>query len=203
MSRGDTLDLEEVRRRVPTIRLIEDAEVREATARLTARAPSYFWEVPASTSGFHHPLCRGERGLWVHTLMLSTVIERLADSYVELGRLDRADVDLAHSAAILHDQRKNGDPEDPSETSVSDHDMRMADVIQLSEFPAGRERHAVAHAVDSHMGPWYDGGQPDDALSMLVHTADMVASTASITPAVHGPLPEEIADLGVEEVDLR
>lgn len=198
-SSADALDVEEVRRRVPTLRLIEDSELRRETARVTARAPSYFWEAPASTSGFHHPLCRGERGLWVHTLMLSTVIGRLADSRVGLGDLDREEVDHAHAAAILHDQRKNGDPSNPSTSSVSDHDLRMGRVLrEEASVPE-----SVASAIESHMGPWYDGPEPSTPVERLVHTADMVASTASITPAVQGPLPEELADLDVEAVDLR
>lgn len=193
------LDLEEVTRRVPTLRLVEDADVREETARLTASAPAYFWEVPASTSGYHHPLCRGERGLWVHTLMLSTVVEELGASLVELGRLDRDDLDLAHAAAVLHDQRKNGDPTAPSTSSVSDHDLRMARVVrEESDLPE-----KVAKAVESHMGPWYDGPDPETPLEDLVHTADMVASTETVTAGVQGPLPEELDGLGLEEVDHR
>lgn len=193
------LDLEEVTRRVPTLRLVEDADVREETARLTASAPRYFWEVPASTSGYHHPLCREERGLWVHTLMLSTVVEELGASLVELGRLERDDLDLAHAAAVLHDQRKNGDPADPSTTSVSDHDLRMGRVVrEESDLPE-----SVAEAVESHMGPWYDGPDPETPLEDLVHTADMVASTETVTAGVQGPLPEELAGRGLEEVDLR
>ena len=198
MSRTE-ISVEEVTRRVPTLRLIRSEDLRRETARVTARAPSYFWTVPASTSGYHHPLCRGERGLWVHTLMLSTVVEELGESRQELGELDREDVDRAHAAAVLHDQRKNGDPSRPSETSVSDHDLRMGSVLrEESDLPD-----AVASAVESHMGPWYDGPEPSTPVERLVHTADMVSSTASITPSVQGPLPEEISHLDVEEVDLR
>ncbi len=195
----ETLDIEEVRRRVPTLRLIQDSDLREETARVTARAPTYFWRAPASTSGYHHPVCRQERGLWIHTLMLSTVIEELADSRVRLDGLDRADVDAAHAAAILHDQRKNGDPAAPSTSSVSDHDLRMGRVLrEESSLPE-----TVASAVETHMGPWYDGPEPESAVERLVHDADMVASTKAITPAVQRPLPEELARLDIEEVDLR
>jgi len=197
MTATDALEREEVLRRVPTLRLIDDPELRSETARVTARAPRYFWEVPASTSGYHHPLCRGERGLWVHTLMLSTVIDRLADSYVELDGLDAEVVDHAHAAAILHDQRKNGDPAAPASSSVSDHDLRMARVMRDAELPE-----TVANAVETHMGPWYDGPEPEAPVERLVHNADMVASTESITPAVMAPVPDELADIGVEEVRL-
>jgi len=192
--------LEEARRRLPSLRLIEDRHIRDQTAQVAAKAPRYFWMVPASTSGYHHPLCRGERGLWIHSLMVSTVVERLLDSRVGLGLLEESDRDLARSAAILHDMRKNGPPGSASTSSVSDHDLRMARVIrEESDLPE-----AVAEAVESHMGPWYDGPDPEPGLERIVHDADMVASTSTISPAVPAPVPEELADLdGLEGVDLQ
>jgi hypothetical protein len=197
MTDESRLTARETVRRLPTLRLIHDEDVRRETARVAARAPPYFWDVPASASSYHHPLCRRERGLWIHTLMLSTVVERLGASRVELGELSEYELDLAHSASLLHDMRKNGPPEDPAESSVSDHDERMARVVleesMLDEW--------VAVAVRGHMGPWYDGPEPETALARLVHDADMVASTATITPAVQGPLPEELQGIGLETVD--
>jgi len=191
------LSVRETVRRLPTLRLIHDDDVRRETARVAASAPRYFWSVPASASSYHHPLCRRERGLWAHTLMLSTVVERLVESRVGLGELSEADVDLAHAAAVLHDMRKNGPPEDPAESSVSDHEERMARVVRETSALPWR----VASAVESHMGPWYDGPEPEAPLPRLVHDADMVASTATITPAVQGPLPEELQGLGLDTVD--
>lgn len=191
------LDLDDVRRRVPTLSLIDDRTIREETARLTADAPDYFWRVPASVSDYHHPICREERGLWVHTLMLSTVIDRLADSYVGQGKLEEADVDLAHAAAILHDQRKNGSPENPQNSATRDHELRMADVAYDSDLPD-----RVGDAIESHMGPWYDGPAPASPLADLVHTADMIASTETITPAVAAPIPEELSQFDLQAADL-
>ena len=42
--------LEEARRRLPSIRLIEDQQIRDQTAQVASRAPDYFWSVPASSS---------------------------------------------------------------------------------------------------------------------------------------------------------
>lgn len=192
---GEPLRPREVVRRVPHLRQFADHDVMAAVRDLTAAAPAYFWTVPASTSGHHHPLCRGEHGLWAHTLMVATVVERLADSYVERGLIDRDAVDLARAAALLHDQRKNGPPDDPAPASVSDHDLRMAAVVRESPLDD-----RVADAVGSHMGPWYDGPAPETTLADLVHAADMVASTATITPKVYGPVPAELAAVGVEGV---
>lgn len=198
-STATEISVEDARRRMPSLRLIDDDGVREETTRLTADAPAYFWKVPASRRGYHNPLCREETGLWVHTLMLSTVVEELGESRRELGEVTEEDLDHAHAAAVLHDQRKHGEPGDPSETSTSDHDLHMAEVIrEESDLPE-----AVASAVETHMGPWYDGPEPTTPVERLVHDADMVASNASITAKVPGPIPEEFAHLDVEEVDLR
>lgn len=191
----DVLERQEVVRRLPAIHLIEDQDIRDETARLSARAPHYFWEVPASTSGFHHPACRKRRGLWAHTLMVCTAVERLADSFeARFG----VDPDLARSAAILHDQRKNGSPDNPSKKSVQDHDLRMGRVVrEESELPD-----IVAAAVDEHMGAWYDGPEPASPLSEMVHSADMLASTSNATLAIPGPIPNELEFLELEEADL-
>lgn len=189
------LQADEVTRRLPALNNIEDPEIRACTAALSADAPEYFWSVPASVSEYHHPDCRGDHGLWAHTLMVVTAVERLAPSFAEQARIRWNDIDKARSAAILHDQRKNGDPKDPEDSSVSDHDLRMASVVR----PVLGDD--IADAIASHMGPWYDGPAPETGLEQLVHAADMIASTATITAAVPGPIPEELEDLGVKEVD--
>lgn len=185
----------EAKRRLPAITRIVDEDLRAGVLQLTTEAPEYFWTVPASTSGFHHPLCRKEHGLWAHTLMVFTAVERLADSYE--ARFD-VEPDHARAAALIHDMRKNGAPEDPSDSSVSDHDLRMADVVQdHGTFPD-----EVEDAVAEHMGAWYDGPEPSSPLAELVHNADMLASTANATVAVPGPVPKELDALGVDEASL-
>jgi len=77
------LPADEVTRRLPAVSEIRDRRIRSEVIELSQRAPAYFWWVPASTSGYHHPLCRGEHGLWAHSLMVVTAIDRLWDSYVE------------------------------------------------------------------------------------------------------------------------
>lgn len=197
----DALATDEVIRRVPTLNLIDDDRIRAVTARLTAEAPDYFWEVPASSSNYHHPACRKEGGLWAHTLMLSTVIERHADSRVALGRIAEHEVDYAHAAAILHDQRKRGRADNPQDGATADHDMAMAKVVIDSPLPD-----EIANAVAAHMGPeqfGYAGPEPETGLERFVHDVDMAASAFSITPGIQGTIPDELAHLDLQEVDLR
>lgn len=188
----------EMERRLPVWGLIEDNQVRDATFRISMEAPDYFWEAPASTSDYHNPICRHEHGLWAHTLMTVTAVHRLVDSYEAMYDVDP---DLAYAAAILHDQRKNGDPENPADSALSDHDLYMAQVIRGHE-ESEHLPDAVVDAVAEHMGPWYDGPEPSSRLSELVHNADMMASTANATLGVPGPVPDELRKIGCTEAQL-
>ena len=182
----------EAERRMPSLALIEDDAIREETRKLTMFAPAYFWERPGSTAGYHNA---HEHGLWAHTLKLSTVIERLADSYTERGLLRSDDVDRAHAAAILHDMRKAG--VDGEETQ-SDHDWWMGGVVR-QESELGE---TVARAIEEHMGPWNDGPEPSSTLAELVHVADMVASDDNVDIALPAPVPEELEVHGYDGVEL-
>lgn len=196
MSKTQTLGLDEAYRRLPALHLIQDEVVREETVRLSAEAPKYFWTVPAArpSSDYHHPLCRQQHGLWAHSLMLVAPISRLSETYLEQNNMDAIEREYALSAAILHDQRKYGDPDDKTENAASDHDLQMAAVIEEeSDLPQ-----PVADAVSSHMGAWYDGPAPSTPLQHLVHDADMLASTAVLDAHVPEPVPEELAGIGVQ-----
>jgi hypothetical protein len=183
----------ETRRRMPSLALIDDDDIRAETRRLTQYAPAYFWTRPGSTAGYHNA---HEHGLWAHTLKLSTVIERLADSFAERGLLRAPlDVDRAHAIAVLHDQRKAG--EDGDETQ-SDHDWWMGGVVR-QESELGE---AVARGIEEHMGAWGDGPDPSSTLAELVHVADMVASDDNVEIALPAPVPEELREAGYEGVEL-
>lgn len=193
-----TLREDEVYRRLPALNRIEDDDIRAETARLSASAPAYFWVVPAASHDYHNPLCRKTHGLWAHSLMVAQAVEDLLWTYVERDFIDEADADLARSAAILHDQRKNGPHDDPGSSSTSDHDLTMAEVIATeSSLPS-----EVEHAVATHMGPAdnYDGPAPEaGTLNDLVHMADYAASRRNWEVAAPGDVPAELVDLGVRE----
>jgi 23S rRNA maturation-related 3'-5' exoribonuclease YhaM len=187
------LDREEVKRRLPHIDKILDPEIEREVIDVTASSPKYFWEVPASTSGYHHPLCRGKHGLWVHTLMVATVVERLKDTYTEQDLIPGNKIDEVRAAALLHDQRKNGPAHRPKNTSTSNHNEFMGDVIRVESELSDN----VARMVDTHMGEWYDGPSPRNHSEQLLHTADMIASDENIEIDIMKPIPEELKKLGV------
>lgn len=187
----------EVLRRMPHIKKINDPEIQDEVIELTSESPEYFWKVPASTSGYHHRICRKTHGLWAHTLMGATALERLMDSRCEMGLISEDEKDLARAAVILHDQRKNGNPMAPSNSSTSDHDLRMSRVVKTeSDLP-----YEVSAAIKTHMGAWYDGPEPKTELQRVVHDADMIASTNDITAKIYGSVPDELAEIGVKSVN--
>jgi len=130
----------EVERRLPTLQLINDDDLREDVRAISRFAPAYFWTRPGSTAGYHNS---HEHGLWAHTLKLSTVIARLKDSLVQRERLFVDDIDRAHAAAILHDQRKAGGPGPPHDTR-DDHDRLMARTVRQGLSDSGQVADAVA-----------------------------------------------------------
>jgi len=183
----------EVRRRTPALRYISDKKIEAEVIHLTKFAPPYFWTRKGATSGYHNA---HRHGLWAHTLKLAPVIERLADSWVEQGHIREDDRDLAHAAAILHDQLKAGENGGDTE---SDHDLLMGERIRThSDLPR-----SVARAVESHMGSWYEGPAPlPGSLEDLVHTADMLASTDALPIPIPKPVPDELEPY-VKGVDVK
>jgi hypothetical protein len=182
----DGIAYDEVTRRVPTLRLIDDDFIQNSVIMLTMNAPAYFWKRPGSYNEYHNA---SEHGLWHHTLKLSTAIEVLKDSYLEANQIREADVDKLHAAAILHDQWKNG--EDPnSMNTASNHPAVMGKIIRdYSELDI-----VIARMVEEHMGPWGDD-EPTSPGSQLLHEADVWASTDRTPLPVYGPVPSELDDI--------
>lgn len=186
---------------LPPVTLIDDQDVHDEVVQLAlARTPDYFWTAPAASSYQHHnPYCCGERGLWIHTLMVATAYERLVDTYVEQGRITEYEADLGRAAVLLHDLRKYGAVHEDGERAAKNHDLQAAQLVREDSGLDSR----VADAIASHMGPWYEGPEPETALEHLVHQADMMASTKNATFGVLRK-PDEIQQLypSLPEADL-
>lgn len=188
MAEATTLSVEEVRRRLPEVGLVEQEPIRDAVIdALATGTPDYFWEAPATTSNkFHNPYCRGRHGLWIHVKMVATVYERLSVTYQNQDLIDAAERDFGRAAVLLHDIRKYGDIHSPGKRADKDHDLQAAAFIR--EETALPE--PVADAVAAHMGPWYEGPAPETPLEQLVHLADMGGSASNSTASLLHPTDE-------------
>jgi len=188
---GEHVSDSEVYRRFPEVDCIGDDTIREKTIDAIARGvPEYFWNVPATGSGrYHNPFARDKYGLWIHVKMVFAAYERFVDSFVQMGLIDEAEADMGRSAVLLHDMLKYGTEYSDGDGTASNHD-NLAGVWleQHTELPQ-----PVIRCVKCHNGDWYDGPTPEyrtEPLAILVHMADMAASTSDGTWGVYEPADE-------------
>lgn len=171
--------------KLPEVELIDDDEIRnEVIICIDEQDKDYFWEAPATTSDdYHNPYCRHEYGLWIHTKMVCSAYERFVDSYVEQELITEREADIGRAACILHDFRKYGQWWSDGKSATYDHGPYMADLLrERTELPS-----KAADAIASHMGPWYEGPEPQTPLEQLVHQADMSGSAANGTYGIYKP----------------
>lgn len=201
----------EVAERLPEIESIEGRVQYEVARIFVDEVPDYFWI--ARASGSHHPPDeRGLGGVWLHTKRVYTAYRMLEPTYRAMSAIDAYEANCARAAVLLHDafkygrypeERENGDdPEQDNHTyadgvlshlpehTCTDHDVTMAEFIR-TETSLPEE---TARCVEAHGGSadWYshDGPSPSNDLEMLVHTADMLASSKHHRLPVWDPTEE-------------
>lgn len=165
---------------------IQNNDLREFVLKFFEQVvPDYFWTLPASSSGYHHPLIdRGEGGLVNHTRMVCLVAEQL----IELHENLRDDFDDILVALLIHDTFKYGLPELQSDHTVHEHPLIAAD--QFIKFAASEkpnipdgQLNRIADAVKAHSGKWTTSRysdvelpEPCTELERFVHECDYIAS---------------------------
>lgn len=150
-------------------------------------APSYFWEMPASSTGKYHPAYTlGAGGLVRHT----KAAVRIADALLRLEMYAplAARKDEIIAALILHDSVKKGASGGQYTTiehplAAADHFQRIAQGLKYKgdiEFICG--------LIRAHMGQWnkdFDGNdvlpKPTTPHQQFVHLCDYLASRKFIT----------------------
>ncbi|MFB1064846.1 HD domain-containing protein [Natrinema sp. H-ect4] len=182
------LDREELLRRLPEIRKIEDEKLREQVIDIFLHhCPDYFWWCPASSSGNHHPPdTRGRHGLWLHSRRAFSAFEDLARTEVEMEHIDEDEVDYGRAAILLHDLFKQGLPPRDEHHTQGDHD-RVA-----SRF-SGRKTELpdeILGLIDSHNGAWNEGKTPENELELLHHRADYIVSRRDCHYEISDPCEE-------------
>lgn len=152
---------------------------------LDGSVKSYFWEIPASTTGKFHPeIDLGKGGLVRHTKMCVRVCVEL----LNLRMWSSIDNDLAVASLIIHDTQKLGD--DPNRTYTShDHPICAANSFRMwaKKYPQYEilkdKIENICDMVASHMGQWNTNKysplvlpMPQTPQQKFVHLCDFIAS---------------------------
>lgn len=155
----------------------------------------YFWTIPASTPGKHHPFVDlGTKGLVRHTKFAVWWGIQLFNMFT----LPDLMLDYIIAALLLHDIRKNGDALDEQGNRLNKdvlftHGGDLRDRILEDRYLTTSSYYKIidiiTSAIAGHMGKWTGGGyeshanfynfninEPNRIISFIVHLANYVSS---------------------------
>jgi hypothetical protein len=150
---------------------ISGKRVREATRKHLDEVPTYFWTVPASSTGKYHPdFSLGDGGLVRHSIVCTAFIIFIAE--ISYFRLSKDILDNAIAACILHDSRKLGNTDKGEDHTLTEH-PKLASIAVKKTLPL------AASMILTHMGKW-GLNVPGSINQALVSLADYLASRKAI-----------------------
>lgn len=164
------------------LNFIQDKDIKEVTEQLLSKVPTYFWTVPASSSGKYHPAYTlGEGGLVRHTKAAVKIAVELS----EMENFTQKDIDFAIAALILHDSHKQGDGKEGH--TIFSHPL-VASHFVANNAPEWYST-IVSPLIASHMGKWTTSTYEPETilpaplapLQKFVHLCDYLASRKCIT----------------------
>lgn len=171
---------------------IQDYNLRQFAAQLLANAPEYFFTIPASSSGKHHPyFAREIGGLVKHTRCVVFYAECNAESF----NFDSHTKDLAIIAALAHDIKKQGNNDAKNYTVWEHPELAYNFILEMQNtYPnliSVEDATIVANAILSHMGKWWHDEKfrkgkkqfplPTTMLDYAIQSADYMASRVELT----------------------
>ena len=165
---------------------IKDNRIRESTKFLLEKLPDYFYTMPASMSGLHHPeFSLGKGGLVRHTkVAVRIAIELFRDNVFNTFEFNEHSQDLILMALLLHDGFKQGKIE--SGHTAFDHPLIAAEFVfqNITKLSMNQlDTLQVRRLIASHMGPWNIDERGNNILPLpvrydekFVHACDYLAS---------------------------
>ena len=159
------------------VNLINDNYVKRLTIQCIEHAPSYFWEIPSSSTGKYHPIDENvPGGKYFHSQRFVRLAYDLCKDLNVSGR----DRDFVIAASIMHDFCSNGYPTNSGST-IMGHGALWLNIVRefmpKEAITAEPEIKTIAWLIEEHMGIWdIPLTEPKDKLSMIVHLSDYVAS---------------------------
>lgn len=174
------------------IRLISDNKLKNVVVSyLDECVPTYFYVVPASSTGKYHPqYALGAGGLVRHTKAAVKIAEDLLslEQYETLSECYHDDIIIA---LIIHDTFKQGLKAQGGHTKF-EHPIYSASAFQLfvdKFYPDLSNRVSnISSMVMSHMGQWHRSSRsvvvlpkPKSEAEKFVHMCDYLASRRYLT----------------------
>ena len=174
------------------LKSIRDTGLRNFACDFFAQeVPNYFWTMPASATGKHHPaFANGEGGLVRHTIIVCDMAKALSTR----GNYRSVDADSLLCACLMHDTFKFGELSDtPTASATVGHASVAADRIYhfYQNWPGhngvlNQEIYDICYAVAMHMGQWSgftslamgngDSGSARQKLAEILQISDLLSS---------------------------
>lgn len=164
---------------------IIDGNIKESTRIMLDKLPSYFYEVPASSTGKYHPgFALGAGGLVRHTKAAVRIGYELLYNKIIGSAFTDKEKDLIIMSIILHDGCKSGLTK--TEYTVVNHPLIVADLVKENSKElkmTEEEINLVCSMIQTHMGEFnkdYKGNTvlplPTNKYQKFVHMCDFLAS---------------------------
>lgn len=164
---------------------INNNNFKENAKKLLDLVPSYFFKVPAASTGKYHPsFAQGEEGLVRHTKVAMAIANDLFSLEYSNNEFTRDEKDLLLIAILFHDSHKLGNPEE--RYTRFDHPLIAADFIRTNKDKTtftDEEIDLISRTISSHMGEWNTSKystivlpKPNDKYEFLVHKCDYLSS---------------------------
>lgn len=191
------------------LKSISDENLQWLCLAALDKAPDYFWFLPSSSSGKHHPRTSlGMGGLVRHVKSVVRVAILLLDN--PLFALKEFNRDYIIVACILHDCLKQGLGE-PTHT-VHEHPLLVREHLKPDNLSEHQEIawNAICDLIDTHMGPWVNDSYkrstvvlplPETAAQRFVHMCDYLGSRKDIEIDVADRVAQQNYDTGSKSND--
>lgn len=157
--------------------------IRTDTMICLNNTPSYFFKVPASSTGKYHPnYALGEGGLVRHTKAAVKIANDLLSLEQYSNMFDDERKDYIIAALILHDTYKSG--VEQAKYTCFDHPLIAAEQIRQLDSISEGFKLFVPMLIESHMGQWNTAKyspnivlpKPGSPEQQFVHMCDYLAS---------------------------
>lgn len=174
------------------LEFIKSNEIRNFAIDLLEKIPTYFYTVPASSSGKYHPkYALGEGGLVRHTKSAMMIANELLNNNTICNGYTDTQKDIVLVALLFHDSLKHGAEEEATGHTIFAHPLKAVNWID-GMYQAGYTLELESEILDqilecisSHMGEWnkpYGNSNeaelplPKTKLQKMTHLADYLAS---------------------------